>query len=344
MKREPFLLKRPRRNRKSPSIRSLVQETHLHASDLIAPFFITEGKQIRSPITSLPGQFHLSLDELLVEAHSLLNLGVRALILFPVIAPKYKDTLGSYALNSDSYFFEAIHLLKKEFPELTLIADIALDPFTTHGHDGLLSESGEVLNDETVEVLTQMAILQGQAGIDIVAPSDMMDGRIQSIREGLDEKGLQEVSILSYTAKYASAFYKPFRAALKSAPAFGNKKTYQMNPANSREALLEASLDEVEGADILMVKPASLYLDVIQKIRANTTLPIAAYHVSGEYAMLKAAAQNDWLDFDQTLYETLLGIKRSGADMIITYGAKELAFILKNSTEPQRKAPTGKPF
>ncbi len=344
MNREPFLLKRPRRNRKSPSIRSLVQETHLHASNLIAPFFITEGKQIRSPITSLPGQFHLSLDELLIEARSLLALGVQALILFPVISPKYKDPLGSYALNPDSYFFEAIHLLKKEFPELTLIADIALDPFTTHGHDGLLSDSGEVLNDETVEVLTKMAILQGQAGIDVVAPSDMMDGRIQAIREGLDEKGLKAVSILSYTAKYASAFYKPFRAALKSTPTSGDKKTYQMNPANSREALLEASLDEAEGADILMVKPASLYLDVIQKMREQTNLPIAAYHVSGEYAMLKAAAQNGWLDFNQTLYETLLGIKRSGADMIITYGAKEQALLLKSSTELQRKVPTGKPF
>jgi len=224
MNREPFLLKRPRRNRKSPSIRSLVQETHLHASDLIAPFFITEGKQIRSPITSLPGQFHLSLDELLIEARLLLNLGVRGIILFPLIPQKYKDAVGSYALNPDSYFFKAIQVLKREVPELTLIADIALDPFTTHGHDGLLSESGGVLNDETVEVLTQMAILQGQAGIDIVAPSDMMDGRIQSIREGLDENGLQEVSILSYTAKYASAFYKPFRAALKSSPTFGDKK------------------------------------------------------------------------------------------------------------------------
>jgi len=247
--------------------------------------------------------------------------------------------VGSYALNPDSYFFKAIQVLKREVPELTLIADIALDPFTTHGHDGLLSESGGVLNDETVEVLTQMAILQGQAGIDIVAPSDMMDGRIQSIREGLDENGLQEVSILSYTAKYASAFYKPFRAALKSSPTFGDKKTYQMNPANSREAILEASLDEIEGADILMVKPASLYLDVIQKIREKTNLPLAAYHVSGEYAMLKAAAQNNWLDFDQSLNETLLGIKRSGADMIITYGAKELATILKSSLNPKIRRP-----
>ncbi|MCH9634364.1 MAG: Delta-aminolevulinic acid dehydratase [Chlamydiae bacterium] len=334
------LLKRPRRNRKSESIRALIQENFIQASNLIMPFFITEGKQVRSPISSLPNQFHLSVDELLIEVESILISGIGTVILFPLITSHYKDSLGSYAINPKSFFYKAVYTLKKAFPQLTIITDIALDPYTSHGHDGVISDSGCVLNDETVQILTEMACLQAEAGADIVAPSDMMDGRVKAIREALDKNRFEYVSIMSYTAKYASAFYKPFRSALQSAPTFGNKKSYQMNPANSREALIEAKLDEEEGADFLMIKPASIYLDIIQKIRSNSNLPVVAYHVSGEYAMIKAAAQRGWLDFEHTLFETLLSIKRAGADAIISYGAKELATWLKSSTAPLDEEPT----
>lgn len=328
MKNQLSLLKRPRRNRKSESIRHLIQENHLLAQDLIAPYFVTEGKQVRAPISSLPGQYHLSCDELIKEIEILMDLGIKALMLFPVIPRNLKDEVGTYALNSKSHIYHTIKTIKKLFPDLSLIADIALDPFTTHGHDGLISQTGRVLNDQTVEVLCQMALLYSQAGVDIVAPSDMMDGRVQAIRESLNEHNFLETSIMSYTAKYASSLYRPFRDALQSAPTTGDKKTYQMNPANSREALIEATLDEKEGADFLMVKPATLYLDIIYQVRQRTSLPVVAYHVSGEYAMIKAASERKWLDFNQTLHETLLGIKRAGADLIVTYGAKEIASIL----------------
>ncbi|MCH9632191.1 MAG: Delta-aminolevulinic acid dehydratase [Chlamydiae bacterium] len=325
------LLKRPRRNRKSEAVRALVQETHLTSKDFIAPFFLTEGKNIRAPITSLPGQFHLSRDTLHQEIDELLNLGINSLIFFPLINPKYKDATGSYATSEENHLLKTIRTIKESYPELCLFADVALDPFTSHGHDGLLSNSGEVLNDVTLPILAQMSVLYAEAGVDVIAPSDMMDGRVKFIREALDENRHHSVSIMSYSAKYASSFYGPFRDALKSAPSKGNKKSYQMNPANSQEAILEALLDEEEGADFLMVKPASLYLDIIHKIKEATLLPVAAYHVSGEYAMLKAASQNKWLDFDQALYESLISIKRAGADIIISYGAKEIAQIIKNS-------------
>ena len=318
------LIKRPRRNRKSDAIRRLFEENTLLPKDLIAPYFLAEGNQIRAPINSLPGQFHLSRDNLNKEIDELLNLGIHSIILFPLINPKYKDATGSYAISANNHLLSTAEKIKRSYPQICLIADIALDPFTTHGHDGLICSQGNVLNDETVQVLSEMSVLYGQAGIDIVAPSDMMDGRIKYIREALDLNDLKQVSIMSYSAKYASSLYAPFRDALNSAPIAGNKKNYQLNPANSREALIEAKLDEDEGADFLMVKPASLYLDIISKIRGMSNLPIAAYHVSGEYAMIKAAAQNKWLDFESVLYETLLSIKRAGADIVISYGAKEI--------------------
>ncbi len=324
----PLLLTdRPRRNRKSSAVRSLVCETTLTPNDLIAPHFIVAGKNVRSPIKSLPGIYRLSIDLLLGQAELLLEAGIRALALFPVIDPALKDPEGCEALNPSGLLQEATRSLKKRFPELCLIADVALDAYTTHGHDGLVDESGEVLNDETVNRLCQMALIQAESGIDIVAPSDMMDGRVGAIRGALDERGFQQTSILAYTAKYASAFYGPYRDALGSHPS-GDKKGYQMDPANSREAEREVALDMSEGADILMVKPALPYLDVIAKIRPLTPLPIAAYQVSGEYAMLMAAAQNGWLDSKRALLESLLCIKRAGADMVFSYGALEVARAL----------------
>ncbi len=338
------LIKRPRRNRKSPAIRHLVQETHLLPCDLIAPYFVTRGKQVRYPLKSLPGQFHLSVDQLEQEAEKLLENGIQTIILFPVIPTELKDPNGTYALKSDLFLLEVVATLKRKFPEITLIADIALDPFTTHGHDGIINKDGEVLNDETVDILSQMSLNYSAAGIDILAPSDMMDGRISAIRKALDAKNFKAISLMSYTAKYASSLYAPFREALQSSLSNGDKKSYQMNPANSREALLEASLDESEGADILMVKPASLYLDIIYQMKESSLLPIAAYHVSGEYAMLKAAAQNKWIDFIPALYETLLSIKRAGASMILTYGALEIAESLRTSTEFLHREPIDKRF
>lgn len=325
------LIKRPRRNRKSESVRSLVAENNLTANDFIAPLFLAEGKQIRAPINSLPNQYHLSVDCLFEEIDELIALGIHTIILFPIISPKYKDAEGSYAFSEKNHLLSAVIQIKKKYPQLCICADIALDPFTSHGHDGLVSSTNEILNDESVNALAKMSVLYAQAGVDIVAPSDMMDGRVRSIRETLDGQGYHNVSIMSYSAKYASSFYSPYRDALQSAPVFGNKKTYQMNPANSREALLEAKLDEEEGADFLMVKPASLYLDIIHRIKINSLLPVVAFHVSGEYAMLKAAAQNKWLNFEQALYETLIGIKRAGADIIISYGAKEIVRFLDNN-------------
>lgn len=336
-----FLIKRPRRNRKSAAIRDLVQENHLLTTDLVAPYFVCEGKSVRSPISSLPSHFHLSEDHLLEELEELHNLGIRALMLFPVVPPKYKDPTGSYAHSEENHLARVIEKISTQ-TELSIIVDVALDPFTTHGHDGLLSENGQILNDETIVVLEKMSLLYAQAGADVIAPSDMMDGRIGALRQALDSNGFKDTSLMSYTAKYASSFYAPFRHALNSTPSFGNKKGYQMNPANAKEALLEAALDEQEGADFLMVKPASMYLDILHRIREKTNLPLVAYHVSGEYAMLKAAAQQGWLDYEKALFETLLCIKRAGADIIITYGAKELARLFRTSTELQHREPTDK--
>jgi porphobilinogen synthase len=325
------LLRRPRRNRQSAAIRAMAQETRLHPSDLIAPYFIIEGQNIKQAISSMPGVFRLSIDCLLKEIEELIFLGVPAIALFPVIPNEKKDITGSESLNPEGFLPEAIRIVKKAFPSICVITDIALDPYTTHGHDGLVSPRGEILNDETVDILTSMAKIQAQAGVDIVAPSDMMDGRVRAIREALDREGFTHVGIMAYAAKYASALYSPFRDALQSAPRFGNKMTYQMNPANSREAILEAQLDEEEGADFLMVKPALPYLDIISKIRQSTSLPIAAYQVSGEYAMIMAAAEQGWMNADSVFMECLLGIKRAGADVILTYAAGRIARQLYKS-------------
>ena len=325
---EPLSPYRPRRNRKSAAIRALVEETRLSTSDLIYPQFVIGGTGVREPIASMPGMYRLSLDLLMKEAERALEFGIPALALFPVIPQELKDHKGSEAINPKGILHMAVKALKEAFPQLCVITDVALDPYTTHGHDGLVNDDGAVLNDETVDVLVEMALVQAEAGVDMVAPSDMMDGRVGAIRKALDVHGCEEVSVHAYAAKYASAFYGPFRDALQSGLRFGDKKTYQMNPANRREALLEAHLDEMEGADILMVKPALSYLDVIVKLREATSLPISAYQVSGEYAMIKAAAQKGWLDEERAFYESVLSIKRAGADMIFTYAAPMLAELI----------------
>ncbi len=288
--------------------------------DLIAPLFVVD--EPRSAIESLPGQFRLPIDEVVQEASELYEMGARAVALFPVI--RHKDV--AHAVDSQGLIPRAIRALKQQLPDLMVVADVALDPFTPHGHDGLV-EGQKVLNDETVEVLARMAVVLAEAGADVIAPSDMMDGRVGAIRRALDAAGHQEVIILSYTAKYASGLYGPFRDALRSHLAFGDKRSYQMDPANARDALVEAQLDEQEGADILMVKPATLYLDVIAALRKASHLPIAAYHVSGEWAMIQAAAP--WLDVDAVLMESLTAIKRAGADLIITYGARRALELLQ---------------
>ncbi|MBF5059908.1 Delta-aminolevulinic acid dehydratase [Candidatus Neptunochlamydia vexilliferae] len=320
--------KRPRRNRKSPAVRSLVQETTLNASDLIAPFFIMEGTQKRDSIEALPGIDRLSIDLLVKEAEPLHAQGVPAIALFPVIDPSLKDHEGSEAWNPNSLVVRAIECLKKEIPSLCIISDIALDPFTSHGHDGIVNDRGDILNDATVDALVKQATSYAQAGCDIVAPSDMMDGRIGAIRKTLDNQGLDQTSILSYTVKYASSFYGPFRNALKTSLTFGDKKTYQMDPSNRREAVRELLLDEEEGADMVMVKPALPYLDVIVKLKEKTSLPVGAYQVSGEYAMIMAAHEKGYLDAQSTLFESLTSIKRAGADFIFTYAASQILGLL----------------
>lgn len=319
---------RLRRNRKSEAIRKLVQETHLTPHDLVHPLFLIEGEKKRIPIESMPGVERLSLDLAIKEAKELHERGIQSIALFPVIDSSLKTPEAMEAWNGDGLLSRAIRELKFSIPTLCLIADVALDPFTTHGHDGLVNSNGEILNDETVDCLIQMSLMQARAGIDFVAPSDMMDGRVGAIREALDNEGYTQVGILAYSAKYASALYGPFREALQVKLGFGDKKTYQMDPANCREALFEAALDEEEGADILMVKPATLYLDIITRLRDQTKRPIAAYHVSGEYSMVMAAHQAGWLNAPKVFYETLLSIKRAGADLIFTYAAKQVLPLL----------------
>ena len=320
------LTQRPRRNRKSSAIRDLLQETRLHPSNFVSPLFILEGHNQQEPIASMPGVYRLSIDLLLKEVESLLKLGIQAVDLFPVIEGSKKDASGSEALRENNLFIRAIQALKSRFPELCVMADVALDPFTDHG---LINAEGDVLNDPTIQVLGKMSLLLAEAGADVIAPSDMMDGRVGHIRHHLDKAGYTDVSILAYAAKYASAFYGPFREALHSAPKIKDKKGYQLNPGNIREALRECSLDETEGADMLLIKPALAYLDIIAKVKGSTQLPVGGYHVSGEYAMVKAAAQNGWIDGDRVMYECLLSIKRAGADFIFTYAAKEVAAILR---------------
>ncbi|MGB7978747.1 MAG: porphobilinogen synthase [Chlamydiales bacterium] len=315
---------RLRRNRQSAAIRNMVRETHLHPHDLVAPLFVIEGEKRREAIRSMPGTERLSVDLALKEAKELHERGVQAIALFPVIAGGLKSPGGEESANPDGLLARAIREIKFALPSLCVIADVALDPFTSHGHDGIANGQGDILNDPTIGRLVEMSLMQARAGVDFVAPSDMMDGRVGAIREALDEGGFERVGILAYSAKYASALYGPFRQALQVQLQFGDKKTYQMDPANAREALFEAALDEEEGADILMVKPATLYLDVIASLREQTKRPIAAYHVSGEYAMVMAAHQAGWLDAEKVFYEALLSIKRAGADLIFTYAIRQV--------------------
>jgi porphobilinogen synthase len=300
-------------------------------NDLIYPLFVREGGGEPVPIASMPGCFRYPLDRLLVEVKTIAELGIPGIALFPVIPEHKKDDQGSESFNPDGLVQRTIKAIKSLVPDLLIFTDVALDPFTSHGHDGLVDDQGRILNDETVDVLVKMAVSQAQAGTDFVAPSDMMDGRVGAIRAALDAAGYTEVGILAYSAKYASAYYGPFRDALDSAPKFGDKKTYQMDPANSREALKEVDLDIQQGADIVMVKPALAYMDVIYQVKRHTNLPVAAYNVSGEYAMVKAAAQNGWIDEKKIVLETLTAMKRAGADMILTYHAVDVARWLQDS-------------
>ncbi len=322
------LPQRPRRNRKSQAIRNLTQENWVTTNDLIFPLFLTEGKNKKSEIASMPNIYRYSGDLLLKEIESCLKLGLTTFCLFPSISNVLKDKKASEGFNKKGLYPSAIKEIKKQFPEAVIMTDVAMDPYSSDGHDGLV-KNNKIVNDETLDILCKMALTQAEAGADIIGPSDMMDGRVGAIRDALDENNFTDVSIMSYTAKYASAFYGPFRDALDSAPKFGDKKTYQMNPANSKEALLEADLDASEGADFLMVKPALSYLDVIKLLNDNFTLPIAAYNVSGEYAMVKAASAKGWIDGERVRDEILLSIKRAGASAILTYFAKEFAVSKK---------------
>jgi porphobilinogen synthase len=319
---------RPRRNRRTAAIRALVSETTLLPSHLILPLFIKDGAG-DEPIASMPGCFRLSLESLAKEVTAAAAEGIGAVVIFPAIAPALKTQDAREVANPDGLVPRAIRAIKAVCPEMAVITDVALDPYNSDGHDGLVSAQGEILNDETIRVLCTQALVQARAGADIVAPSDMMDGRVAALRDALDAEGFTQVSIMSYTAKYASAFYGPFRGALDSNPRFGDKKTYQMDPANAREALREAALDEAEGADIMMVKPAGAYLDIIARLRDASTLPIAAYQVSGEYLMLKSAAAAGWLDERKAVLESLLSIRRAGAAMILTYFARQAARWLR---------------
>lgn len=318
---------RNRRLRKSPAIRDLVRENELTTNDLMLPIFIAEGSQIKELIPSMPGCYRLSLDLLLEELKSVSDLGIKALLLFVKVDDALKDNKGTAAIAPDGLMQRAVQTIKDAFPDLLIMTDVALDPYSSYGHDGIV-EAGNILNDPTVEVLSQMALSHAQAGADFVAPSDMMDGRILKIRSVLEEAGFVNTGIMSYSAKYASGFYGPFRDALESAPGFGDKKTYQMDTANRLEAVTEVLADIEEGADIVMVKPGLAYLDIIREIRENVQVPVAAYQVSGEYAMLKAAAEKGWLDHDTVMMEQLLAFKRAGANFIATYHAKEAAELI----------------
>ena len=319
---------RPRRNRKSTAIRNLVEETNLGPQHLIYPIFLKNGKNIKEEVSSLPNNYRWSLDRLLPEIDECMNLGVQTFDIFPCVDEALKDKIASYSYAEDNFYLEAIRQIKALFPESVLMSDVAMDPYSSDGHDGYV-ENGKIINDTTLPILAKMSLAQAQAGVDIIGPSDMMDGRVGVIREALDQNGYTDVSIMSYTAKYASAFYGPFRDALNSAPKSGDKKTYQMNPANKREALLEAQLDFEEGADMLMVKPALCYLDVIHMLRENFPIPITAYNVSGECAMVYAASKSGYLNYDLAVYEILLSIRRAGADGILTYFAKDFAQMIR---------------
>lgn len=313
---------RMRRLRRTPAIRDLVRETKLQLDDLVYPLFVVAGENVKNPVSSMPGVFQLSIANLLPEVREVVRLGIKAVLLFGI--PAHKDPAATGAYDPEGIVQLAVRALKDEFPELVVITDVCLCEYTDHGHCGVVQE-GEVLNDVTLELLAKMAITHAESGADIVAPSDMMDGRVAAIRNALDDEGLTDTIVMSYSSKFASAFYGPFREAAESAPAFGDRKTYQMDPANLEEAVRESLLDIEEGADIIMVKPALPFLDVIHAVKQETRFPLAAYNVSGEYAMIKAAAANGWLDEQRAVLEAVTGIKRAGADLIITYHAKDIA-------------------
>lgn len=324
---------RPRRNRATPAMRALVRETELSASDFVYPMFVMEGQGLREPIESMPGICRLSLDCLLEELSEVVALGIPAIGLFAAVPEDLKTPDAVEAFNEDGLMQRAVRAIKQAYGELLVITDVALDPYNSDGHDGLVDAQGNIVNDQTVEVLCAMAVSHARAGADMVAPSDMMDGRIGAIRKALDFAGFSGTGILAYSVKYASAYYGPFRDALHSAPKAGDKKTYQMDPANGREALRELELDIAEGADVVMVKPAGPYLDVVAQASAHSVVPVAAYQVSGEYAMICAAAAQGWIDREAVVRESLLGIKRAGARMIWTYFAKEAARLLAYKPE-----------
>jgi porphobilinogen synthase len=317
---------RPRRNRKSSAIRNMIAETNIESSSLIYPLFLVDGQNKKLSINSMPNCYRWTLDLLLKEIESCGKLGINNFVLFPSLEDNLKDKEATYSYNSNNFYLKAIKEIKKQFPEFSLMSDVAMDPYSSDGHDGYV-KNGKIINDLTLPILGKMALAQAEAGIDIIGPSDMMDGRVEYIRNVLDDNNFIETNIMSYTAKYASAFYGPFREALDSAPKGGDKKTYQMDPRNKNEAILEAELDELEGADILMIKPALSYLDIIQSIKSKTNLPVSAYNVSGEYAMIHAASQKGWLDYESSFLECLTSIKRAGADIILTYFAKDFASI-----------------
>jgi porphobilinogen synthase len=320
---------RPRRNRKSEWARRLVRENVLTTDDLIWPMFVVDGNNTRTPIASMPGVERLTVDQAVRDAERAMKLSIPCIALFPYTEPSLRDEEGTEALNPDNLVCQSVRAIKKEFPEIGVLCDVALDPFTSHGHDGLL-EDGKILNDETVAVLVKQALVQAEAGCDVIAPSDMMDGRVGAIRAALDEAGHLDVQIMAYAAKYASAFYGPFRDAIGSAKTLtGDKRTYQMDSANSDEALREVELDIAEGADMVMVKPGMPYLDVIRRVKDNFSMPTFAYQVSGEYAMIAAAANNGWIDGDRAMMESLLAFKRAGADGVLTYFAPKAAEKIK---------------
>jgi len=313
---------RMRRLRRTPAIRDLVRETRLQLDDLVYPLFVIAGENVKNPISSMPGCFQLSIGNVLPEVREIVKLGIKAILLFGI--PSHKDAAATGAYDPEGVVQMAVRAIKDEFPDLVIITDVCLCEYTDHGHCGVVQE-GEVLNDVTLELLSKMAITHAESGADIVAPSDMMDGRVAAIRNALDDDGLTDTILMSYSSKFASAFYGPFREAAESAPAFGDRKTYQMDPANLEEAVRESLLDIEEGADMIMVKPAIPFLDVIHAVKQETKFPLAAYNVSGEYAMIKAAAANGWLDEQRAVLEAITGIKRAGADLIITYHAKDIA-------------------
>lgn len=325
------LSQRPRRNRKTEALRQMVAETDLRVSQLVLPLFLCEGKDQKQAISSMPGIYRMSSDVLLREIGTAVNLGIKSFDLFPALSETLKDSYGNESLNPHGLLPTTLKMIRDKYPDVTLISDVALDPYSSDGHDGIVKD-GKILNDETVEVLAKMSVVHAQAGADIVSPSDMMDGRVGAIREALDDEGFTDVGILSYSAKYASSFYGPFREALDSAPKFGDKKTYQMDFRNAREALREVELDELEGADMVMVKPALSYLDIISLVKAHTHLPVAAYNVSGEYGLIKAGAKAGIIDETRAMVETLYSIRRAGADIIFTYFALPMAEWLRRNS------------